>query len=173
MVREANSTIWAVAGSVSSTKMISLSHLIHVQPYQLGTMSRMGEPWSAGSGTPLISVARKAPASCNCLKVKTQLAPGVEFWEVVEYWSKPDSSTLVACASMSTRPSTSEIGTPDHSAVLSIPKCAKAPFPEHSIRWFPVGTTNGDKSASDSVRGCDTRPCIWIAQGAVGSNRSG
>ena len=42
-----------VAGAVSSTSVISFTHLMHVHPYHPGTTSLTGKPWSRAC--PLVS----------------------------------------------------------------------------------------------------------------------
>src|SRR5262245_52137040 len=121
MVRDAYSCMWLVAGAVSSTNWISLTHFTQVQPYQRGTSSRTGKPWSSGSGAPFICVARNAPKSASCWKVKIQLAPGTEFPGGDVYMSNPDTSTRVACGDTWNSPISFVIDTPPHSATDSIP----------------------------------------------------
>jgi competence protein ComEC len=56
----------------------NVAMLMAVQPYQPGTYSRTGAPWSFGSGSPFMRVARNAPVCSRSSQPKIQLAPGVE-----------------------------------------------------------------------------------------------
>jgi hypothetical protein len=118
-VRAANSRICAVAGASSLTNSMRFTHLMHVQPYQPGTISRTGAPWSAGSGAPFIRVASSARSRSD--RAKIQLAPGTDVRAALASWSTPDTSRRWTGDAGRTRSSTRANGTPSQSAVLSRP----------------------------------------------------
>ncbi len=68
---------------------------------------------------------------------------------------------------MFARAKTVPIGTPSHRAALSRPKLRRLPFPEHSSRWTPCGSTSGSSVAIEIWTGAATSPAIVIVQGPV------
>src|SRR5687767_11733831 len=132
------------------------------QPYQPGTISRTGAPWSGVSGAPFISVARKAPAASSSPRRKIQLAPSSDVIDGPEWSSKPEIRIAVADGLGAIRSITFVKGTPDQGAALIRPNADLVPLPEHSIRWTPCGTTWGSSSSSGIVTFVFTRPATEI-----------
>ena len=69
---------------------------MHVQPYQPGTMSRQGKPWSRVSGSPFMRTASSARDKSS--RVKIQLAPGADVLDGVTSSSTPETSTRYEAA---------------------------------------------------------------------------
>jgi hypothetical protein len=93
--------------------------LMDEQPYQPGTMSRTGNPWSRGSGSPFMWTA--SSARWRSSREKIQLAPGTYVRDGVASSSTPEMSTRDAPAAGRMRSRIAASGTPSQSATLMRP----------------------------------------------------